>query len=42
MKELNNLMLQFLFLIILIIILIMMKEYPNINKTDIMKAFQKI
>lgn len=42
MNELNSLLLQFCSLIILIMILIMIKEYPLINKNDILKAFGKI
>ena len=42
MKELNNILLQFLCLIILIMIVILMKEYPTINKNNILKAFEKI
>jgi hypothetical protein len=41
MKELNNLILQFCFLIILIFIVILMKEYPTIDKNNLLKSFQK-
>jgi hypothetical protein len=42
MKELNNIVLQFFCLIILIMIVILMKEYPTINKSNLIKAFEKI
>lgn len=42
MKELNNMLLQFCFLIILIMIVILMKEYPTINKNNLLKSFGKI
>jgi len=42
MKELNNLLLYVCFLIILIIIIINIKEYPTINKNNIILAFKNI
>lgn len=42
MKELNNILLQFFCLIILIMIVILMKEYPTMNKNNLLKAFEKI
>jgi hypothetical protein len=38
MKQLNNLMIYFCYLIILIFILIMIKEYPSLNKNDLIKS----
>lgn len=37
MKELNNILLQFCFLIILIFFVILIKEYPYINKNNILQ-----
>ena len=42
MKELNNIILQFFFLIILILIVILMKEYPTINRNNLLKSFEKM
>ena len=42
MKQLNNLMLYFCYLIILIIILIMIKEYPSLNKNNLIKSITNI
>lgn len=42
MNELNILILMVSSLIILIIILIFIKEYPNLNKDNLLKAFGKI
>jgi hypothetical protein len=42
MKELNNIILQFCFLIILISIVILMKEYPTVDKNNLLKSFEKL
>lgn len=42
MKELNNLLLFVCFLIIFIFILILMREYPLIDKTNLLQAFKSI
>ena len=42
MKQLNNLMLYFCYLIILIFILIMIKEYPSLNKNNLIKSITDI
>ena len=42
MEKLNILMLHFCFLIVLIMILIFMKEFPSIDRNQILQAFGKI
>jgi len=39
MKELHSLLYHVCLLIILIIILIMIKEYPSLNKNNLLEAF---
>jgi hypothetical protein len=41
MKELHNIILQFCFLIILISIVILIKQYPSIDKKNVLKSFEK-
>jgi hypothetical protein len=42
MKELHSLMYHVSLLIILIFIIIMIKEYPSLDKNNLLQAFNKI
>ena len=42
MQELHNLILQFISLIILIIIALFFKEYPTLDKHNLLNSFKKI
>jgi hypothetical protein len=42
MRELHNLILQFISLIFLIIIALFFKEYPTLNKHNLLNSFRKV